>query len=215
MITFTEAIELQDEAPSVDLQKLQAYLETVSPELAAAVRKDFTAADVHVGTALGNQRGRKKPKKLSTVGDGKHQDSADVVSQRDDSWSMTFKILKADADKQHIYGWASVVEENGQLIVDKQDDIIMPADLFDAAVNFMLDFGTMGDMHENIGVGRTIMSFVTTAEMCKAFGMTVENDKVGWIVGFKVDDADVWKLIKDGKRPEFSIGGSGRRVEAA
>jgi hypothetical protein len=119
MITFTEAIELQDEAPSVDLQKLQAYLETVSPELAAAVRKDFTAADVHVGTALGNERGRKKPKKLSTVGDGKHQDSADVVSQRDDSWSMTFKILKADADKQHIYGWASVVEENGQLIVDK------------------------------------------------------------------------------------------------
>jgi hypothetical protein len=211
-LTFTDAIA-EVENPSVAPDDLVKYLREHAPQLAEAVLKDMTASDVHASTALGNQRRRKKP--ISTLGDpkphkaqGEGEDSVDKTE-----WSTTFTVTKLEPEQQKIYGWASVVEENGQLIVDKQDDVIMPDDLQKAAEEFVLYSRAQGDMHERKGVGRLIMSFVTTQEMTKAFGMTVEHNRVGWIVGFKVDDDSVWKSIKAGNRPEFSIGGRGERID--
>ena len=129
-----------------------------------------------------------------------------------DSWAIPFKVTKADPEQQLIFGWASVVEENGRLIIDKQGDAILPADLEKAAYDFVLYARQHGEMHKQIGTGRLVESVVFTTEKQVALGISL--GKVGWWVGFKVDDQDTWAAHKRGELPEFSIGGSGRRVEA-
>lgn len=127
--------------------------------------------------------------------------------------SFSFNVCKVDAEQQIFYGWAYVSEENGQVIVDKQDDYILPGDLVKAAEEFTLHGGNLGDMHQERNVGRVVASFVTSAELCKAFGLTIKNDRRGWILGFKVDDPQVWSKIRGGAQLELSIGGRGERVE--
>ena len=50
---------------------------------------------------------------------------------------------------------------------------------------------------------------VFTRQKQEALG--IDLGKVGWFVGFKVDDADVWAKIKSGERPMFSIAGKAKR----
>lgn len=127
--------------------------------------------------------------------------------------SFQLNVCKVDADQQIFYGWAYVSEENGQIVIDKQDDYIIPADLLKAAEEFTLHGGKLGDMHDARNVGRVVASFCTTEELCKAFGLSVQDNRRGWILGFKVDDPEVWQKIKSGGQLELSIGGRGERVE--
>lgn len=126
--------------------------------------------------------------------------------------TFTVNVAKVDAEQRIFYGWAYVSEENGKVIVDKQDDYILPADLVKAAEDFTLQGGKLGDMHDARNVGRVVASFVTSADLCKAFGLSVANDRRGWILGFKVDDPAVWSKIKSGAQLELSIGGKGERI---
>lgn len=126
--------------------------------------------------------------------------------------TFTVQVAKVDQEQRIFYGWAYVSEENGKVIVDKQDDFILPADLVKAAEDFTLNGGKLGDMHDARNVGRVVASFVTSAELCKAFGLSCEKDRRGWILGFKVDDPEVWTKIKSGAQLELSIGGKGERV---
>jgi Putative phage serine protease XkdF len=124
-------------------------------------------------------------------------------------FSIPISVAKTDADQHLVFGWASVVEKNGKLIVDKQGDVIYPEDLEKAAYDFVHDAREQGHMHSKIGVGKAIESIVFTKEKQDALG--IDLGKVGWWIGFKVSDPAVWKRIKAGDLPEFSIGGSGRR----
>lgn len=125
---------------------------------------------------------------------------------------VTIEVAKVDQEQRIFYGWAYVSEENGKVIVDKQDDFILPSDLVKAAEDFTLHGGKLGDMHDARNVGRVVASFVTSAELCKAFGLSVDKNRRGWILGFKVDDPEVWQKIKSGAQLELSIGGKGERV---
>ena len=149
--------------------------------------------------ALGDGKGGKTSKRDDTAGG-------------DDAWSIPFKIAKADPDQQLIFGWASVSEEGGRLLVDKQGDSILPEDLEKAAYDFVLHARQHGEMHKIIGTGKLVESMMFTTEKQAALGISI--GKVGWWVGFKVSDPDTWAAHKAGHLPEFSIGGSGRRVEA-
>jgi broad specificity phosphatase PhoE len=126
--------------------------------------------------------------------------------------TVQLSIAKIDEAQQIFYGWAYVAEENGAIVVDKQDDYIMPPDLLKAAEDFTLHGGKLGDMHDARNVGRVVASFVTTKELKDAFGMKMAGDKVGWMLGFKVDDPAVWAKIRGGAQLELSIGGKGERV---
>lgn len=128
----------------------------------------------------------------------------------DQAWSIPLKILKAEPDKQMIFGWASVVEKNGVLVIDKQGDIITPDDLEEAAYDFVLYSRTGGDMHMRKGVSRLIESMIFTKQKQELMG--IDLGLVGWWTGWKVDDAKLWDAHKRGERPEFSIGGRGVRV---
>jgi hypothetical protein len=139
----------------------------------------------------------------------------DAISQLGDfdkrAWSIPFKVAKADPDQQLIFGWASISEVNGRLVVDKQGDIIAPEDLEKAAYDFVLNARSHGNMHEQTGTGRMVESMVFTKDKQAALG--VDLGKVGWWCGFKVDHPETWAAHKRGELPEFSIGGTGRRVQ--
>ena len=99
---------------------------------------------------------------------------------------------------------------NGELVVDKQGDIIPEDELEQAAYEYVLYCRQQGDMHERMGVGRLVESMVFTKQKQEVLG--IDLGMCGWFVGFRVDDPGVWKKIKGGELPEFSIGGKAMRV---
>jgi hypothetical protein len=120
--------------------------------------------------------------------------------------SATFEISKASKAKQQIFGWASVVTKGGLLIVDKQDDIILPGDLEVAVYDHVLHARDHGEMHTNIGTGRLIESMVFTEEKQKA--LDIDLGMEGWWAGWTIDCAKHWGRIESGELTELSIGGS-------
>jgi hypothetical protein len=155
-------------------------------------------------------------RKLERTGRQRRAQGPEDTEKRDDGfrWTLPLNIAKADPDKRLIFGWASVVESDGQVIVDKQGDIIPAEALEDAAYEYVLSSRDGGDMHARRGVSKLVASVVLTPDIKRAMGITkMEPDHVGWFVGFKVHDDDLWSAIKRGERPEFSIGGASRVAE--
>lgn len=125
-----------------------------------------------------------------------------------------FKIAKSDDEKKLAFGWANVsVRADGEIIEDWQKDIIDPEELENAAYEFAELYREGGEMHERGGVAVMIESVVFTEEKMQAMGISVGTIPVGWWIGFKVLDDDVWEKVKDGTYPMFSIEGEAERVE--
>lgn len=140
------------------------------------------------------------------------QASGQTADTEEADWSMPFEIIKTDEDEQLVFGWASISSVNGELVIDKQDDIIPEHELERAAYEYVLYCRQQGDMHERMGVGRLVESMVFTKQKQQVLG--IDLGLSGWFVGFKVDDAGVWKRIKSGDLPEFSIGGKAVRASS-
>lgn len=68
-------------------------------------------------------------------------------------------------------------------------------------------------MHERGGAAVLIESVVFTEEKTQAMGIPPGTLPVGWWIGFKVLDEDVWEKVKDGTYRMFSIEGEAERVE--
>lgn len=125
-----------------------------------------------------------------------------------------FKIMKSDDDKMLAFGWANVsMRINGELIEDWQSDIIEPEELENAAYNYVLFYREGGEMHERGGAAVLIESVVFTEEKMAAMGIPAGTLPVGWWIGFKVTDEEVWQKVKDGTYPMFSIEGEAERIE--
>jgi len=132
------------------------------------------------------------------------------------AWSREVGIIKRDDDQQLVFGWLSVSEDAaGNRVVDKQEDIISPAELERAAYNHVLYFREGAEMHKKRGVGRLVESMVFTVEKQQALGIPPNTVPVGWWVGYHIADPEVWQKVKSGEYTAFSIGGSGRRKEVA
>lgn len=133
----------------------------------------------------------------------------------DDVLKGRFKIMKSDDDKMLAFGWASVsMRVDGEVIEDWQDDIVEPEELENAAYDYVLLYREGGEMHERGGAAVLIESVVFTEEKMKAIGIPEDTLPIGWWIGFKVTDKDVWEKVKDGTYPMFSIEGEAERVEA-
>ncbi|MCI8564288.1 MAG: hypothetical protein HFH69_12385 [Lachnospiraceae bacterium] len=125
-----------------------------------------------------------------------------------------FKIMKSDDDKMIAFGWANVsMRVDGELVEDWQGDIIEPEELENAAYEYVRLYGDGGEMHERGGVAVLIESVVFTEEKMQVMGIPEGTLPIGWWIGFKVTDEDVWKKVKDGTYPMFSIEGEAERVE--
>lgn len=133
---------------------------------------------------------------------------------RDNVIKGKFKIMKSDDEKMLAFGWANVsMRVDGELIEDWQGDIIEPEELENAAYEYVRLYGDGGEMHERGGVAVLIESVVFTEEKMQAMGIPAGTLPVGWWIGFKVTDEDVWQKIKDGTYSMLSIEGEAERIE--
>lgn len=128
-----------------------------------------------------------------------------------DSFTMTGEVRKIDTDKRLVYGWASVVEVNGEPVIDHHGDIISEAEIVKAAHEFMRSYREGKYMHSGGQVAEYVESMVFTHDVQKALG--IDLGRVGWFVGAKVLDDEVWKDLKSGKLKMFSIGGTANRID--
>lgn len=124
---------------------------------------------------------------------------------------FSVEFAKTDDDARLVYGWASMVQTDGNLVVDKQGDVITPETLVEAAHAFMTDARKGKLMHKGHVIAEVVESVIMTADVQKKMGVDLGGD-VGWFIGMKVHDDEVWKGIKDGTYRAFSIGGRGVRV---
>lgn len=122
------------------------------------------------------------------------------------------KITKFDEDKFLVFGWASVAEKDGDTVVDSQGDVIPLVELEKAAHDFVLHSRVGGEMHEVMGVASLVESFVVTPQKLEVLGLAKNALPYGWLVMFKVHDAETWQRIKNGAYKDFSVGGLARRV---
>lgn len=128
-------------------------------------------------------------------------------------FEISFEISKSN-DEGLVSGWANVaVNADGSIPLDWQDDVISPATLEKAAVNFMLDYRGSGVMHEGDSKGVVVESIVFTKEKQAAIGIPEGTIAEGWFITVKVLDPEVFKLVKSGVFKMFSIQGNAKRVE--
>ena len=138
--------------------------------------------------------------------------------------TIPIQVVRKDHDQQKVWGIFSLSKINDKFVVDSQGDLITPDEIQTAAHNFMLTSRMAGAMHKEMGVGRLIESFVFTKETSQmiedtlkglgAEGATIQPNAEFWVGAFKIDDEDVWKLIKSGEFKDFSIGGRAQPVES-
>lgn len=127
----------------------------------------------------------------------------------------TFSVLKSNDDKRLVFGWSSVAfRADGETVVDWQDDIIDIDALESAVYEYVINFGTAGEMHERGGVGVLVESVVFTKEKMDAMGIPAGIVPGAWWTGFKITDDSVWEKIKSGEYSMFSIEGTAQKVEA-
>lgn len=119
------------------------------------------------------------------------------------------QILKLDEEQRIVYGWASVITENGEHVVDGEGDVILPAELEKATTDFMLDVRMAKAMHEGGQIGEVVHSLPLTYTLAESLGIDTEDE--GWIVAMKIHSDEVWGRVKSGELSAFSIGGSGTR----
>lgn len=121
------------------------------------------------------------------------------------------KILKADEEQRMVWGWASVITEKGEPLVDRQGDVIDAETMVKAVNNFMEHIRVGKTMHEGEQTGMVVHSMPVTKELGDALG--IQSDREGWVVAYKVYDDKVWEMVKSGELAAFSIGGRAQRKE--
>ena len=125
-----------------------------------------------------------------------------------------FKIAKKDDEKMLAFGWANVsITIDGEVVEDYQEDIVEPEELEQAAYTFVELYREGGEMHERGGAAVLVESVVFTEEKLKAMEIPEGTVPIGWWIGFKVTDPDVWEKVKDGTYSMFSIEGEAIREE--
>jgi hypothetical protein len=184
--------------------------------LARSAKKPKKLTPVHKG--LLKKKDEEQPKaKLLRIGAAAGTAAAVQAKQelkKNDELEFTIsgEISKSN-DKRQVFGWASVVEINGEPVVDLQGDYMAIEVIEKAAYDYVHSSRRGGDMHgADSHVSDLIESFVITPDKKEQLGLPSDTP-TGWWVGFQVHDDDIWQMVKDGKRPEFSIHGSGTRVD--
>lgn len=122
----------------------------------------------------------------------------------------TIKIMKADADKQCVYGVVLAPEE-----VDLQEDWMKPEEIEKTAHFFMMNGATVGDSHESVAKAKAIESYIAPCDFVGEGQYGSQPVKKGsWVLGVKILDPEMWEGVKSGEYTGFSVGGWGMRKES-
>jgi len=123
-------------------------------------------------------------------------------------------IFKINEEQQIVYGKALVPDRE-----DCQGDTVSKSDVEKAAHNFLMNLQKAYAELLTKGMSTTKASEIgfmhTVFKGVGGFGYVVESyiDPEGsWVLGTKVTDSKVWKMIKDKTITGYSIGGTGVRI---
>lgn len=128
---------------------------------------------------------------------------------------MDFELKKAVEEKKQVFGWASVAKDkDGNIITDRQGDVIDIEDLESPVYDYVLKFGDSGEEHNPFlrKKAKIIESVVFTKQKTQAMGIPDGIVPEGWWIGVQIFDDDVWKKVKNGVYKMFSIEGKAKRV---
>lgn len=152
---------------------------------------------------------------FDTLGSAAGEYGGDAIGRRffgknDQAVTFDATITKVDEEERIVYGFASVSEEQGGLVTDRQGDQIETTEMVRAAHDFIRK--RQGKvMHAGKCVGEVVESLVLRPELQKALGIDIK--KIPWIIGYKVHDEEAWADVKKGRFTGFSIGGKGKRKQ--
>lgn len=130
-------------------------------------------------------------------------------------------VVKVDADQRLVFGFFNICKVGEQLVEDLQGDLIETYELEKAAYDFVLNARVAGEGHVRKDIGRLVESVVLTYEKQQSINKSLEELGIegsmnlgceAWFGGFKISDDDVWKAVREGDYPAFSIGGKGTRI---
>jgi hypothetical protein len=129
-------------------------------------------------------------------------------------FNIAVPFSKYREEERQAFGWASVTEEGGRLVVDHHGDIIKSITMEKAAYAFVRDVRAGGEMHLRKGhhVASLIESMFFSKEKQELLG--IDLAKVGWWTGWAIHDEEVWLKVKSGEYPALSIGGTAVVVDA-
>ena len=124
-----------------------------------------------------------------------------------------FAVAKLDEEQRIIFGWAYVSRDaDGEVVWDRSGEAVEKAEeLEEAAYDFVLTSRVGGADHAGDAPNELVESIVFTPEKVAKMGLPPGLLPTGWWVGFHVADDELWKSVKNGERPAFSIEGSALR----
>jgi len=141
-----------------------------------------------------------------------------LASRTDEKATFTFKV---DDSLGLVFGWGLVSKIDGKEYFDTQGDHLTEDGIIKAAMDYMLKYRDMGDMHEideedtdasdglaEVPYGKIVFCFPLTEEILKAFN--IQSNMTGLMVAVKPDDPEILEKFKDGRYTGFSFGG--RRI---
>lgn len=205
-----DRIKVRDGAAHPGMEEMVfGVVHSVSDESPLAIKFDGSD-DIHqwyVGSEIepaGAESGMAKSSHAPKAGaGGKKKPVADEMAK---GIRFTVPITKADEDQNLVFGWASVIEENGEPVYDHQGHRISEDELEKAFYRYAEEARVAGEMHDDYGehVGKLVEAMVFTKAKQAALG--IDLGKVGAWVGYRVNPA-VFSKIKDGTYRMLSIGG--------
>lgn len=161
--------------------------------------KDMTAQSVHVVTALGNEKKRRKARSFKEI--------STAYLQKAEGAEFSTYAKAAGVDEEHglVFGWAIISKQDGKDYVDLQGDHIPESSMLDASSDFMQNSRVAKEMHEGGEKGSVVFAFPLTTDIAKAMG--VETRTTGLMIAMKPSDPAMLAKFKDGTYTGFSIGG--------
>ena len=127
--------------------------------------------------------------------------------------NLQFEVIRKDAGARRVYGWFSVAKDkDGNVLVDKQGDVIDIADLEIAAADFLKEYRQGGEDHAGGAPNKCIASVVFTRELQQSMGIPAGVLPEGWFGGFEINEEAFGKLAK-GELLMFSIEGEAETEE--
>lgn len=126
-----------------------------------------------------------------------------------DAITISVPISKVDDEKRLVFGWASIVEDNGNLVIDRQDDVIRPEEMEKAVYDYNVASRTANTDHMGGEKAVLVESIFFSAEKQASLGIDLK--KQGWWVGYRVTDEEAWAGVKSGRYKAFSIEGASTR----
>lgn len=117
---------------------------------------------------------------------------------------LLLEKAQVQEDQQLVSGYAYVTEEHGQQVVDHSGDVISTEEIQKAAHDFIA-VSRQGGVEHVRKAGEIVDSIVFTEELNRV--LQKSDGLVGWFITYHVQDAGVWKMVKDRELRAFSIGG--------